>query len=413
MEDVRRRQAPGLSPEGPSHSPPHCRLLTLNHAPPPTHALDHRARAIQFSGKEAANPGACPRGGVVLPRPTTRRPPANCLAALSAGLAIPQLFVREVQTRRDDLGRRLLLVLPGGGSDRGVAWAPRGPLGNETSPPPPCSDVSRQADGQASQPIAARRRLAARRPDQWHAAGRGGRGRRASRGAALPGRNPKRSRRHKMAAAGATAATGVPGPVAPAAAAGTPCSASAAPGSQGVLIGDRLYSGVLITLENCLLPDDKLRFTPSMSSGLDTDTETDLRVVGCELIQAAGILLRLPQVRARPRAEITAAPARGRRLGPLLVAGRAQPRPPALTASGAPAQHFAATGPPRVGSVHGASVGVYDVSVFGCESPTKRGDSVRSPGIVRWDTVESLLYSRWLWRPGRCCSSASSTPSPS
>ncbi|ELV12794.1 Cyclin-L2 [Tupaia chinensis] len=32
-----------------------------------------------------------------------------------------------------------------------------------------------------------------------------------------------------------------------------------------------------------------------MSSGLDTDTETDLRVVGCELIQAAGILLRLPQ----------------------------------------------------------------------------------------------------------------------
>ncbi|XP_058530205.1 cyclin-L2 isoform X3 [Ochotona princeps] len=64
----------------------------------------------------------------------------------------------------------------------------------------------------------------------------------------------------------------------------------------GVLIGDRLYSGVLITLENCLLPDDRLRFTPSMSSGLDTDTETGLRVVGCELIQAAGILLRLPQV---------------------------------------------------------------------------------------------------------------------
>ncbi|XP_047392218.1 cyclin-L2-like [Sciurus carolinensis] len=69
----------------------------------------------------------------------------------------------------------------------------------------------------------------------------------------------------------------------PAAAAGTPSLGSAAPGSQGVLIGDRF-----ITLENCLLPDDKLRFTLSMSSGL--------RVVGCELIQAAGILLRLPQV---------------------------------------------------------------------------------------------------------------------
>ncbi|XP_067573567.1 cyclin-L2 isoform X2 [Pseudorca crassidens] len=105
-----------------------------------------------------------------------------------------------------------------------------------------------------------------------------------------------------MATATATAGAGAPGPAAPAAAAGTPASGGAAPGSQGVLIGDRLYSGVLITLENCLLPDDKLRFTPSMSSGLDTDTETDLRVVGCELIQAAGILLRLPQVRERSRA---------------------------------------------------------------------------------------------------------------
>nr|XP_027803386.1 cyclin-L2 isoform X1 [Marmota flaviventris] len=99
-----------------------------------------------------------------------------------------------------------------------------------------------------------------------------------------------------MAAAAAAAAAGAPGSAVPGTAAGTPSSGGAAPGSQGVLIGDRLYSGVLITLENCLLPDDKLRFTPSMSSGLDTDTETGLRVVGCELIQAAGILLRLPQV---------------------------------------------------------------------------------------------------------------------
>ncbi|XP_046280690.1 cyclin-L2 isoform X1 [Marmota monax] len=97
-------------------------------------------------------------------------------------------------------------------------------------------------------------------------------------------------------AAAAAAAAGAPGSAVPGTAAGTPSSGGAAPGSQGVLIGDRLYSGVLITLENCLLPDDKLRFTPSMSSGLDTDTETGLRVVGCELIQAAGILLRLPQV---------------------------------------------------------------------------------------------------------------------
>ncbi|KAM6173595.1 cyclin-L2 isoform 1-T1 [Erethizon dorsatum] len=97
-------------------------------------------------------------------------------------------------------------------------------------------------------------------------------------------------------ATAAAAAAGAPGPAVPTAAAGAPGSGGATPGSQGVLIGDKLYSGVLITLENCLLPDDKLRFTPSMSSGLDTDTETGLRVVGCELIQAAGILLRLPQV---------------------------------------------------------------------------------------------------------------------
>lgn len=109
---------------------------------------------------------------------------------------------------------------------------------------------------------------------------------------------PEKSRRHKMAAA----AAGASGLMAPALAACSSGSGGAAPGSQGVLIGDRLYSGVLITLENCLLPDDKLRFTPSMSSGLDVDTETGLRVVGCELIQAAGILLRLPQVSARPRA---------------------------------------------------------------------------------------------------------------
>uniref|UniRef100_A0A8C2KXE0 Cyclin L1 n=1 Tax=Cyprinus carpio TaxID=7962 RepID=A0A8C2KXE0_CYPCA len=33
-----------------------------------------------------------------------------------------------------------------------------------------------------------------------------------------------------------------------------------------------------------------------MLDGLDCETETDLRILGCELIQAAGILLRLPQV---------------------------------------------------------------------------------------------------------------------
>lgn len=89
------------------------------------------------------------------------------------------------------------------------------------------------------------------------------------------------------------AAAGGGGPAGPQAAGAAPAPV---PGPGAVLIGDRLYSGVLITLENCLLPEDTLRFTPSMSSGLDPDTETELRVTGCELIQAAGILLRLPQV---------------------------------------------------------------------------------------------------------------------
>ncbi|KAJ8675286.1 hypothetical protein QAD02_011072 [Eretmocerus hayati] len=56
------------------------------------------------------------------------------------------------------------------------------------------------------------------------------------------------------------------------------------------------YGKILLTLQNCLLPDEKLSATPSSTDGLDAETETDLRILGCELIQTAGILLRLPQV---------------------------------------------------------------------------------------------------------------------
>ncbi|BFZ23285.1 hypothetical protein BsWGS_26324 [Bradybaena similaris] len=58
----------------------------------------------------------------------------------------------------------------------------------------------------------------------------------------------------------------------------------------------RDFSRVVLTLENVLIPDDKLCETPSMSDGLDKEVETDLRILGCELIQTAGILLKLPQV---------------------------------------------------------------------------------------------------------------------
>lgn len=53
---------------------------------------------------------------------------------------------------------------------------------------------------------------------------------------------------------------------------------------------------VVLNLENCILSHDRLSNTPSMQDGLDPELEADLRFVGCEMIQSAGILLRLPQV---------------------------------------------------------------------------------------------------------------------
>ncbi|KAF2355811.1 Cyclin N-terminal [Trinorchestia longiramus] len=56
------------------------------------------------------------------------------------------------------------------------------------------------------------------------------------------------------------------------------------------------YGKVLLTLDNVLIPQEKLHPSPSALDGLDEDTEYDLRVLGCEMIQTSGILLRLPQV---------------------------------------------------------------------------------------------------------------------
>lgn len=59
----------------------------------------------------------------------------------------------------------------------------------------------------------------------------------------------------------------------------------------------RDFSKVILTLETVLIPDDKLSPTPSLQDGLDSETEIDLRILGCELIQSSGVLLKLPQVR--------------------------------------------------------------------------------------------------------------------
>lgn len=58
------------------------------------------------------------------------------------------------------------------------------------------------------------------------------------------------------------------------------------------------YGSVVLTLNSVLLPPEKLypNSTPSMLEGLSWDVEYDLRLVGCELIQTACLLLKLSQV---------------------------------------------------------------------------------------------------------------------
>ncbi|NP_001155189.1 cyclin-L2 [Bombyx mandarina] len=58
----------------------------------------------------------------------------------------------------------------------------------------------------------------------------------------------------------------------------------------------KTYGKIVLTLYNCLLPESVFKETPSQADSLDIETETDLRILGCEMIQTAGILLRLPQV---------------------------------------------------------------------------------------------------------------------
>ncbi|XP_059479248.1 cyclin-L1-like [Neocloeon triangulifer] len=57
-----------------------------------------------------------------------------------------------------------------------------------------------------------------------------------------------------------------------------------------------IYGKISLQLTNCLLPEEKLSPTPSEQDGLDKEVEIDLRILGCELIQTAGMLLKLPQV---------------------------------------------------------------------------------------------------------------------
>lgn len=59
----------------------------------------------------------------------------------------------------------------------------------------------------------------------------------------------------------------------------------------------RNYGKIIVTLENAILPSEKLDSqSVSQTDGLSREIELDLRILGCELIQTAGILLKLPQV---------------------------------------------------------------------------------------------------------------------
>lgn len=52
---------------------------------------------------------------------------------------------------------------------------------------------------------------------------------------------------------------------------------------------------IFTTLDNFYVSKEDLADSPSRKDGISADTERDQRIYGCELIQEAGILLRLPQ----------------------------------------------------------------------------------------------------------------------
>lgn len=56
------------------------------------------------------------------------------------------------------------------------------------------------------------------------------------------------------------------------------------------------FSTTVLSLENCIVPKDRLLNTPSRQDGVGYDLEVNLRLLGCEYIQNAGLLLKLPQV---------------------------------------------------------------------------------------------------------------------
>ena len=56
------------------------------------------------------------------------------------------------------------------------------------------------------------------------------------------------------------------------------------------------FSKIALSLDNCIVPKERLLNTPSRQDGVSCELEVKLRLLGCECIQTAGLLLKLPQV---------------------------------------------------------------------------------------------------------------------
>ena len=56
------------------------------------------------------------------------------------------------------------------------------------------------------------------------------------------------------------------------------------------------FEKIHLNTENCIVPNDRILNSPSVKQGMSRELEVDLRITACEYIQAAGLLLQLPQV---------------------------------------------------------------------------------------------------------------------
>ena len=57
------------------------------------------------------------------------------------------------------------------------------------------------------------------------------------------------------------------------------------------------FGRIVLDISNSVLPRDKLAETPSSKDGLPTESELQIRSLACDLLQIAGKLLKIPQVR--------------------------------------------------------------------------------------------------------------------